>query len=208
MSPAPWIWSPIRKDHYRTHHAVDGSSTTEWAQEKRSKFRLAREHSALSEHDMLESLPPLDGPGHFDSSIHNSPLTHSPVHLPPKPRSLVNYPLDKLRIAPFPRGFDPLPRLGDVVESNDPFQRQNRRATSPQWDKSHGFVYEFGTGPSVGSEGKRPKRRSGLNDKSRAKASRVRSIGACWRCRLLKSSVSTHPRRRGKSQECYYSDLT
>ena len=63
------------------------------------------------------------------------------------------------------------------------------RADSPRTAKTHGFVLESGTGPSSDSEARKPKRRGELNKETRAKASKVRSIGACWRCRLQKNQV-------------------
>ena len=63
------------------------------------------------------------------------------------------------------------------------------RADSPRTAKTHGFVLESGTGPPSDSEARKPRRRGVLDEKTRAKASRVRSIGACWRCRLQKNQV-------------------
>ena len=63
------------------------------------------------------------------------------------------------------------------------------RADSPRTAKTHGFVLESGTGPSSDSEARKPKRRRALDEKTRAEASRVRLIGACWRCRLQKNQV-------------------
>lgn len=63
------------------------------------------------------------------------------------------------------------------------------RVDSPRTAKTRGFVLESGTGPPSDSEARRPKRRGVLDEKTRAKASRVRSIGACWRCRLQKNQV-------------------
>ena len=82
------------------------------------------------------------------------------------------------------------PRWTSSLQIPSPFYSSlPPRADSPRTAKTHGFVLESGTGPSSDSEARKPKRRGELNKETRAKASKVRSIGACWRCRLLKNQV-------------------
>ena len=69
------------------------------------------------------------------------------------------------------------------------YQSTPPRADSPRTAKTHGFVLESGTGPSSDSEARKPMRQGPLSEETRAQASRIRSIGACWRCRLQKNQV-------------------
>ena len=52
------------------------------------------------------------------------------------------------------------------------------------------FVFESGNGNPVTQEARPHRRRGILTHETRVKANRMRSLGACWRCRIQKLTVS------------------
>ena len=55
---------------------------------------------------------------------------------------------------------------------------------------SHDFVYETFNSASRSMESRRGRRRGKLSESSASSANRLRSIGACWRCKLQKNQAS------------------
>ncbi len=67
------------------------------------------------------------------------------------------------------------------------------RSSLPNSSQRHDFVFESGNGPSSDLERRKPKRRMNLDQETRLNAKVIRSIGACWRCRLHKNTVCHSP---------------
>ena len=98
-----------------------------------------------------------------------------------------------------PREFEALqPRLHDAlifsnrsddVQFNNTSRNEDNADSSSKRDKTHDFIYESGTKRSKDLETKKARRRGVFDNESRAKVNKVRSVGACWRCRLLKEKV-------------------
>lgn len=53
-----------------------------------------------------------------------------------------------------------------------------------------GFVFENGNRSASEKDHQKPKRRGVLNEKTRTRAGKMRLIGACWRCKVMKHQVS------------------
>lgn len=52
------------------------------------------------------------------------------------------------------------------------------------------YVFESGNKTASEKDPKKPKRRGELNERTRTKAGKMRLIGACWRCKVMKNQVS------------------
>lgn len=86
--------------------------------------------------------------------------------------------------------------IGDKHRPKEPFHFpvESMHSSTLSQTTSHDFVIESGRGASADVESTKARKggkRSGpLNDDTQAKAKEVRSMGACWRCRLQKNQVS------------------
>lgn len=82
---------------------------------------------------------------------------------------------------------------GTRTESPEPMRSvkvARANAGSPKKKDARNFVMESGNGATSDRENSRPRRQGGLDPKTRTTASKVRSIGACWRCKIMKHQVS------------------
>ena len=93
----------------------------------------------------------------------------------------------KSPLRPGPAHFSP--KLVDQQQSDHEAQKSPMPKHSAQQEKAHDFVFISENGDSSDADSRKPKRRGPLPDVN--KVAKVRSVGACWRCRLLKKTVRT-----------------
>ena len=206
-------WLPLSATSRRRYSSPAGNTSSETIP-RQGQSRTANTRAADS--SMLESPFRQDQKPMDVHPVTTTSLMPPPGPLPSIRDSLSN--IDPRIISPRPGTIRTWPLASpnssiSTMFTTDDYERSERAQSSVPSEasepRSHDFVLETFNTASRSMESRRGKRRGKLSESSASSASRLRSIGACWKCKLQKnqaSLISRSLRLLAKKEQCSTDD--